>query len=111
MSKNRSEALSQNLDNTIETWVLDRLKQLESLLDPGLFEQFNARILDIVEKHPGSEDFINGELERTTLVAQNQRDAYNHEYQSILLSAANDDVYWNDEDQGERPYRWLGKAA
>lgn len=111
MSKNRSETLSQKLDNTIETWVLDSLKQLEWLFDPELFEQFNARIKGIIDQHPDSQEIVAQELERTSLVAQNHLENYTRQYQSILLSAANDDISEDDDEQDFRPYGWLGKAA
>jgi len=44
------------------------------------------------------------ELERTSLVAQNHLENYTRQYQSILLSAANDDISEDDDEQDFRPY-------
>ncbi len=94
MSKmNESKTLSESLDNSIDTWVLERLKDLEWSLDSDLFIKFQKRILGIIKESPESQDIVVNELDKTLIVAQNLQDAYKRTHQSILQPAANDEIF------------------
>lgn len=94
MAHKKSETLDAALEAAINPQILENLDILKALgVDTELFEQFNSRVLELVEKNPEAHDIITGELAKTHLTVEGMMEQFEGEFRSILEWAANDEDY------------------
>lgn len=86
---NESKALNEALENApVSSDIMEKLASIQSFLDPELFEQFNARIMGIVQEHPEAEYVVGAEVSKTEISLAQAQQNYTRGYQTILNHAA-----------------------
>ncbi len=110
MSKmNESKALHDALENApVATDIKERLASIQAFLDPWLFEQFNTRIMWIVQEYPEAQEVVASEIGKTEISISQLQSQYNQQRTAVYFKAANDENYWEDEN---RSYGWLWNVA
>ncbi len=95
----KSEKLDSHLESHQTESVREKLAWLKALwIDTEVFAKFHDKIEGILEKSPGSEDVVTGELWKLGLVMENTMLAYWRTFRSIMMDSANNlDYNWPDE--------------
>lgn len=95
----KSEKLDSHLESHQTESVREKLAWLKALgIDAEVFAKFHDKIEGILEKSPGSEDVVAGEIGKLWLVMENTMSAYWRTFRSIISDSANNlDYNWPDE--------------
>lgn len=94
----KSERLDSYLESHHTQDVKEKLAWLQALwIAPELLAQFHARIEGILDKNPGSENFISSEIWKLWLSMENTIANYKRIFWGLMMASANNPD-WNPDE-------------
>lgn len=94
----KSERLDSHLESHQTQDVMEKLAWLQAMgIDAEVFARFQSKVVGILDKNPGSEDVVAGEIGKLCLTMENTLATYKRTFWGLMMAASNNPD-WNPDE-------------